>query len=201
MPRDKTKNHVKIMAAARDEFREYGFERASMRRIGERCGMTAAGIYRHCRDKSDLFDQLVTPAAESIRAWMKSNMLRVSDASSRDAAALWPDFFADMMRELIYPDMDEYFLLFCRAHGTKYENFLREFVDEQQSSLISYISEQNGRQYAASDIEPERLRIVLTAYMTALFEPVVLDYSLDKALQCLDTARAFFKPGWREIMT
>lgn len=50
MPRDKTASHAKIMAAAREEFMEYGFGKASMRRIGERCGMTAAGIYRHCRD-------------------------------------------------------------------------------------------------------------------------------------------------------
>ena len=40
MPRDKTVSHVKIMAAAREEFMEYGFGKASMRRIGERCGMT-----------------------------------------------------------------------------------------------------------------------------------------------------------------
>ena len=51
MPRDKTASHLKVMAAARDEFLQYGFEKASMRRIGERCGLTAAGLYRHCRDK------------------------------------------------------------------------------------------------------------------------------------------------------
>ena len=46
MPRDKTESHARVLAAARDEFMEYGFEKASMRRIGERCGMTAAGLYR-----------------------------------------------------------------------------------------------------------------------------------------------------------
>ncbi len=44
MPRDKTASHARIMAAAREEFLEYGFKKASMRRIGDRCGMTAAGI-------------------------------------------------------------------------------------------------------------------------------------------------------------
>ena len=50
MPRDKTANHIKLMGAARQEFLECGFEKASMRSIGERCGLTAAGIYRHCRN-------------------------------------------------------------------------------------------------------------------------------------------------------
>ena len=51
MPRDKTENHIKIMAAAKEEFLEKGYEKASMRSIADRCGMTAAGIYRHCKDK------------------------------------------------------------------------------------------------------------------------------------------------------
>ena len=71
MPRDKSANHIKLMAAARAEFLEYGFEKASMRSIGERCGMTAAGLYRHCRDKEDLFDQLVEPAVDRLNTWCR----------------------------------------------------------------------------------------------------------------------------------
>jgi ribonucleoside-triphosphate reductase len=42
-----------------------------MRSIGERCGLTAAGIYRHCRDKEDLFDQLVMPFVQRINEFAK----------------------------------------------------------------------------------------------------------------------------------
>ena len=66
MPRDKTSSHMKVMAAARDEFMEFGYEKASMRSVGARCGMSAAGLYRHCRDKEDLFEQLVLPAVERL---------------------------------------------------------------------------------------------------------------------------------------
>ena len=80
MPRDKTASHGKIMAAAREEFMEYGFGQASMRRICERCSMTAAGIYRHCRDKADLFDQLVAPAIERLNAgWTPMSTGSISD--------------------------------------------------------------------------------------------------------------------------
>lgn len=50
-----------------------GYEKASMRSIGDRCQMTAAGIYRHCKDKADLFDQLVAPAMENLNAWAKDS--------------------------------------------------------------------------------------------------------------------------------
>ena len=50
MPKDKTASHARVLAAAREEFLAYGFEKASMRRVGERCGLTAAGLYRHYTD-------------------------------------------------------------------------------------------------------------------------------------------------------
>lgn len=80
MPRDKTANHVRLMAAARQEFLEYGYEKASMRSIGERCGMTAAGLYRHCRNKEDLFDQLVMPCVQRIEEWLTAHIARYVDA-------------------------------------------------------------------------------------------------------------------------
>ena len=76
MPKDKTASHVRVMAAAREEFMAYGFEKASMRRVGEKCGLTAAGLYRHCRDKEDLFNQLVAPALERLNAWMDTHLTK-----------------------------------------------------------------------------------------------------------------------------
>ena len=47
MPRDKTKSHIKVNIAIREEFMEKGFEGVSIRSIGARAGMTSAGLYRH----------------------------------------------------------------------------------------------------------------------------------------------------------
>ena len=91
MPRDKSANHIKLMAAAREEFLTFGFEKASMRSIGERCGMTAAGLYRHCRDKEDLFDQLVAPALGKLHSWMDTHLARYLDAVRNEGDFQWRD--------------------------------------------------------------------------------------------------------------
>lgn len=44
MPKDKTENHEKIMAAARAEFLKRGYIDASMRRIAADAGMSVAGL-------------------------------------------------------------------------------------------------------------------------------------------------------------
>lgn len=61
---------------------EYGYENASMRRVGQRCDMTAAGLYRHCKDKAGLFGELVSPSIER-KAPQRSNDARRRSCSSR----------------------------------------------------------------------------------------------------------------------
>ena len=76
-------NHIKIIAAAKFEFMEMSFDKSSMRSISKRCGMTAAGIYRHCVDKAELFDQIVAPAAVRINNWFDAYVARYAEAVQR----------------------------------------------------------------------------------------------------------------------
>mgnify|MGYP000895255214 FL=1 len=51
MPKDKTENHKKIIAAAQKEFIAHGFKNASLRRIASEAGMSASGLYKHFSSK------------------------------------------------------------------------------------------------------------------------------------------------------
>lgn len=200
MPRDKTVNHIKIMAAAREEFMDMGFEKASMRSIGERCGMTAAGIYRHCRDKEDLFDQLVAPAVLRINKWLEGHINRYVGAVQSEEHVMWRDSEVDMMREVVYPHMEEYHLLLAKSQGTKYESFLHDLTERHQDQLLEYMPMLAEKGYKVWKIDPKELHLLLSAYTTAMFEPVIHNYSLEEANRCLETVEAFFLPGWKQLM-
>lgn len=200
MPKDKTASHARVLAAAREEFLEHGFEQASMRHIGERCGMTAAGIYRHCRDKADLFDQLVAPAVNRLYGWLEGHVGRYMQAVEGDGDVLWKDTEIDLMREVVYPSMEDYRLLLACAQGTKYADFLHDLAEYNQVTMERYLPMLRAKGYPVRDIGSEELHLLLSAYTTALFEPVVHGYPLDEALKCLETVEAFFLPGWKNLM-
>lgn len=199
MPRDKTLTHVKVMAAARDEFMECGFEKASMRSIAGRCGMTAAGIYRHCRDKEELFDQLAAPAVERIENWQKDHVARYRKALL-EGTAVWQDSWVDMMREVVYPHMEEYHLLLAKSQGSKYGNYLHDMTEKSQEEFWAYLPSLRDSGYPVWNISRRELHLLLTAYVTALFEPVIHCYSPEDADTCLKTVEAFFLPGWKKLI-
>ena len=199
MPRDKSASHVRVMAAASEEFLEYGFEKASMRRVGERCGFTAAGLYRHCRDKEDLFDQLVAPAVERISAWMDAHLTKYLAAVQEEGNLQWQDSWVDMMREIVYPHMDDYHLLLTCSSGTKYENFLHDLTQTAQEQTLQYLPVLRDKGLAIRAISPMEMHLLFSAYVTALFEPVIHRYTLEESMRCLETVEAFFLPGWKVL--
>lgn len=208
MPKDKKISREKIIRAAIDEFTEYGYDKASMRRIGERCGLTAAALYRHFDSKAALFRTLVKPAIDDFNAWMDEHSARTAeeirrslDESGNGNISLSRDRIdIDMMKDLIYPRMDEYVLLVNKSAGSEYENFMSDLVDAHQKRLVPYINKLRERGCKVKDISVEDLHILLTVYFKALFEPVARGYSLEKAMKYLRIIDEFFGPGWMMLM-
>ena len=200
MPKDKTVTHIKVLAAAREEFMEYGYENASMRRIGQRCDMTAAGLYRHCKDKADLFGELVSPSIEKIDAWLEAHINRSMQTMENDAIDLWKDSEIDMMRNLIYPNMEEYRLLLTKAQGTPYENYLHDLTKKRQEKMLSFLPLLQEKGYVPHMIDAKELHLLLSAYTTALFEPVIHGYTEEEAYRCSEMLEEFFLPGWKQLL-
>ena len=141
MPRDKTLSHEKVKKAIKEEFLEKGFEDASVRSIGARAGMTSAGLYRHYEDKEAMFNAMVEPLIESIQDWTERHTSRKYNLLEDGVPdnELFGEMFIDMVREVILPRKDEFILLISRSGGTRYENFIHDYVEENQKQFLEAI--------------------------------------------------------------
>ncbi|MBP3754720.1 MAG: TetR/AcrR family transcriptional regulator [Lachnospiraceae bacterium] len=202
MPRDKSLSHEKVKRAIREEFLEKGYDDASIRSIGARAGMTSAGLYRHYPDKEAMYSAMVEPLIESIKAWTKRHTEKKFDMV--DGGAKNEDLFGenliDLIKEVILPRRDEFKLLMTRSSGTKYENFINDYVEENQKKFMEAIRHLKKRGYKTLDVSEEELHMLLSAYLTACFEPIIHDYDDNKIIKYLNTVQQFFMPGWLKIM-
>ncbi|SFC37420.1 TetR/AcrR family transcriptional regulator [Butyrivibrio sp. YAB3001] len=202
MPRDKSLSHEKVKQAIKEEFLEKGYEDASIRSIGARAGMTSAGLYRHYADKEAMFDAMVEPLIADMKAWTrrhtskKHNML---DDGAPDNE-LFGETFIDMIREVILPQRDEFILLMTRSGGTKHENFIHDYVESNQKEFLEAIRYLREKGYPTLELSEEELHMLLSAYLTACFEPIIHYYDDEKVDKYLNTVQEFFMPGWLRIM-
>lgn len=203
MPKDKTASHVQVEAAMRAEFLEKGFEDASVRSIAARAGMSAAGLYRHYKNKEDMFDALMQPLIQEMNEWLerhRTTKYDMVDTGEADREMLFGESFIDLVKDVLYPRREEFKLLSDGARGTKYENFIHIFVEDQQKDMMRALEYMRERGYHVKVPTQEELHMLLSAYTTAVFEPVIHGYTQEKMEHSLDTLSRFFMPGWMEIM-
>jgi TetR/AcrR family transcriptional regulator, cholesterol catabolism regulator len=94
------RSRARIRTAARELFRERGFDGTTLRAIGERAGMGASSIYRHVRSKHEL---LVLELAElQEEAWLR---FRSADDKSAPTRARVQRFL-EVQHELLASDAD-----------------------------------------------------------------------------------------------
>ena len=202
MPRDKTISHIRVKAAIREEFLEKGYEGASIRSIDERAGMTSAGLYRHYPDKEAMFSAIVDPLIDEIHRWMRAHKDKKYNLTDKKAEQneLFGESFADLIMDVILPRKEEFRMLITSAKGTKYENFVHDYVVENQADFLLAFGYLKKQGYPVKEIDEETLHVLLSAYVTACFEPIIHDYSEEKMRNYMNTIQDFFLPGWMKIM-
>lgn len=202
MPRDKSLSHIKVQKAIKEEFLEKGYEAASIRSIGARAGMTSAGLYRHFADKEAMFDEVVSPVIEKLKRWTKEHKDKkyalVDGGVGRNE--LFGESFVDLIREVILPNRDEFKLLITRAGGSKYENFMHDFAEDNQKDMMDAFEYLRKSGYSVKEIDKEEIHMLLSAYLTACFEPIIHGYDDTKIDKYLNTIQEFFMPGWLAVM-
>lgn len=204
MPRDKTASHEKIVRAAMQEFREKGFEQASMKAVADAVGMTSAALYRHFASKQDMFAALVQPAVDELKKWRKKHVASSYDAlEQEDTGPMW-EFESEMsdariVLDVMYAQPEAFQLLICRAAGTPYENLVHDMIEDCTDEMMCFLQSCKERGVSVREIRRDEMHMLVSAYMAALLQPIEHGYDRADAERYLKTMVDFFTPGWRLI--
>lgn len=102
----------RILGAAQLEFLKAGFRRGSMRRIAGQAGITVGNIYAYFPSKAALFEQVVSPALESVNRLMALHSDGLTSLSA----------LADQIAQVFLIHQIPFRLLIESAEGTSYED-------------------------------------------------------------------------------
>ncbi len=209
MSKNGNDSRYKVMAAAQNEFLEYGFTDASMRRIAQAAGMTVSAIYKHFKSKEDLFAALLEPLLtefDSIYAEREKQNFEFADntdsSSSQDANS--EDLLGDMdisvqIISFIYDHYDEFRLLICKSQGTKFEDFIHNFAIWEEDSINQYMRRIKRRGVPVKAYRKNELHLLVTAHIDAIFQTVRHGYMRKEALHYARTLDEFYRPAWHQF--
>ena len=192
-----------ILEAAIEEFLEKGFKEASIRDIAAKVGITSTALYRHFRDKEDIFIVIVQPVVDKLYKTIESvTEFYFSKAEQGETYKLGEgekediDIFVD----LIYEDFDIWKLLLYKSEGTKYSDFMEQIVNLEQKTTSLYSDLLRKKGIKVNYIDDEELHLLLSAYYQAISEIVYHDFDREKTRHYIETLKKFLYPGWQNIL-
>jgi TetR/AcrR family transcriptional regulator len=129
--RVRQRNQSLIFTAAQEEFVDYGFKGASIKRIAERAGLPRANIHYYFKNKLALYDAVL---ADIVQTWNSS--FDTIKAKDEPADALKSYIRAKVMYSKTHPAASRIFALEM-IHGAPHlENYLQgEFFDWMQLKI------------------------------------------------------------------
>lgn len=121
----------KILDAAKKEFLEKGYEKASTNAICKSAGVTWGALQKRYSGKDALFCALVAPVAEEFKATLigSNEDFHAQTKEQQEAAALHADRDGNPFVEYIYGHFDVFRLLLRCAGGSSYEHYMDDLVD------------------------------------------------------------------------
>lgn len=204
MPRDKTETRRRILTSAEEEFRECGFEKASMRRIARKAGVTAGALYRHFATKEEMFAALVEPMLEKFYRRQREMMAAAIAEAEQGHLSSFRHISEEGALETLgffYDHFDEFFLLFHRSAGTRYEDLRRALVREEVEGTKRLIVVLRRAGVPVREFTDDQLNVLYGTVFAPLFEVMERGFSRERAESCAEILSDAMNFGWQKIFS
>ena len=136
MAEENTKS--RLIEAAKKEFLDKGYEKASLRKICAEADVTTGAMYFFFKNKEDLFTSIVAEKAEYLFALVKRQTDSEVNCVGNSAE------YQCEMNEYLCSNKDEVRILLSCSDGTSYENFCEEYCNEIAKGFYMFYDKSGG---------------------------------------------------------
>ena len=148
MAKPDTSIDPRIMDSAKEEFRTLGFEKASLKSICQRAGVTTGALYKRYAGKEELFRAVVADTVADLDAvYEERTAVPASALSDEDLIRAWymDEEYMLWWFRFLNERRDGFVLLLTGAEGTAYANFQHDWVEKMTEGTWTYYAEARHR--------------------------------------------------------
>lgn len=126
-----------IHKAALLEFRENGYEKASMRNIASRAGIAVGNMYRYFKNKDELFYLVISPAYNKVIKFITE--FKAPEYNSRELDNLSIDEQTRGIVDIYLEHKSELLIMIDGSKGTVYEKAKDEIVRLVENIIYNFL--------------------------------------------------------------
>lgn len=137
---EKSENAVRsrLLEAGKEEFRDRGFLKASLRAICKKADVTTGALYFFFESKAALFEEIVEETVEDLK--------RIMGDFTDQEKQLHPEEYDRILMEFIWENRDIAKILIDGAEGTRYVNFREDACTKMEQILNERFQKECGQE-------------------------------------------------------
>lgn len=194
------KNHAlddKIIQAATAEFLEHGYQKASLRKIAERAGISTGALYTRYENKDKLFSSLVKnlldDVAEEFRPLTDLYMeARESGNVEKFLEAVQKE--EEISLDILFRHYEQCILFFCCSDGSSIQAVTEQFMSKKAKDTVEYF-----RSMAKRDIDLEGIELIMSEQFYYYRKILQEGLSRERAISAMKTVEIFMEAGWKDF--
>lgn len=178
-----------LIDAAKKEFLEKGYEKASLRKICSDANVTTGAMYFFFKNKHDLFTSIVAETAEHmlglVERQTESEVNCIGDSTG----------YQYEMNEYLCSNKDIVRILLDKSSGTHYEDFSKEYGFAVAQGFYAFYDKNGGTQ-EYRDI----MKLIVRMRIQGYIEMLKGDYDMDKMMKFSALMEAYGDSGFQGMM-
>lgn len=181
-----------LLASAKEQFLEKGYDKASLRTICAGAGVTTGALYFAFENKNALFETLVAPTMEKLDEISEQLQTVLLE---NDGEGFNEQEFNDFMFQFLVENREDIQLLMARAEGSQYEGFNRKIYAYVETLMTHYSS-----RVAGVELDQDLIHILTNMYLAAISNLIARGGGSEHIKEMADDLRTVMESGFRALM-
>ena len=188
---------LKIITAAKEEFLMYGYNKASLRNIANKAGITTGSLYTRYKSKDDLFESLIIRDFKELDKSLEAvNNLYYESRKEKDVnkfldAIKWEQ---ELYLETIFNHHDDCVLLMCKSEGSMIGKKTKKEINNRIKESIDFF-----KSVSKHEIDYDAIGFIMYQQVNFFISILEKNYDRKKTLSVIESLKPFVAAGWEKM--
>lgn len=197
--KEEKQTRERILYAAKQEFMEKGYNKASLRSICKSAGVTTGALYFFFEGKEDLFGVMVKEPLDRLYELMQKHYTieakKVQTTIKQDRDYKEDKETANLILDYLYEYHDEFLLLLTKSQGSVYDKCIDKLVDVTERHY-RLLADQTADLLGINKLEDYTIHWLAHLQISSFAQYITHGLTKEEARKQLDILMKFLIAGW-----
>ena len=184
------------MKAAKAEFLENDFEKASIRKIAVKADTSKSNIYNYFKNKDDLFCTVLKPTMDTINYAIAAKHKEYAGGAEQSYSFDNQKKIIEVIMTFVFKNKDDFVLLLFKSKGSSYETFKEKIKKLYTGIMMNWLALSAPQK----EVSYFFVESVADFYINTISNLIVKDVTHKDVEKYFSEFLSFVYGGWQNIL-